>query len=152
MADDPDQAWLREVVHAEIKAVYDKHDVSGFAIVCSKRSASWCMAFASWCGLQPDPTYGLRLRLKSATQDDRDNADATLGFLSSVAEQCLDKAKFFGRFFNQTVATLERQGAVVEHQRPTAADGVNPLTDAPFELVNASDIDDIIAGRVKPKR
>lgn len=151
MADDPDQEWLREVVHAEIKAVYEKHNVSGLALVCSKESASWLTVFASWCGLQPDPKYGLRLRLKNKTQEDKENADATVGFLAQVGEMCLDKAKFFGRFYNQTVAALESQGATVDRKRPAAEDGVNYLMDASFDLVRTADIDDIIAGKVKGK-
>lgn len=114
--DDPDQRHLRLQVADEVEAVLKKYDVGGALLLVSKTSAAWRSIFPSWCGLQPDPVHVLRLRMKGATPEDKDNASATMHFIATIREMCSDYQNLYGRIWRMAVDALQKQGAEVSHE------------------------------------
>ena len=127
MADSKDQKRLRNVVHAELKAVMDKHEVGGMVITVSPQSAAWLLVFPSWSAVARDPMHGMRFKTSSKNPHPTDpKGELGLHLLLSVRDISLDVANLFSRFTRQIIDEIRKQGGTVEHKAWT--DGVGGIS------------------------
>lgn len=112
--DDDGQRFLREQVAEEIKEILTKHNLGGVVLLVSETAASWTTVHPKWSGLQPDPVYGVRLRMGRKVP--HVNTDATMHLIASIREMCGDYSNFYGRLWRMAVDALTKSGVTVEHK------------------------------------